>query len=115
LNNWYPTEIVGPPTFPNNTHDSVLAGFSLTAFHEHNPIPADRPIYRSQQYGANLEVFFLDQRSYRGANDANEDPAGNNVELGANQLAWLKQALLNSVATWKIISNDDPISIVTGK
>lgn len=34
--------------------------------------------------------------------------------LGQEQLSWLKSALKNSQATWKIISTHDPLSIVTG-
>ena len=114
LNNWYPTEIVGAPSFPNGTRDSLLAGFALTALREFNPIYTNRT-YRSQQYGAGLELFFLDMRSFRGPNDNNLDPAGNNSALGPTQTAWLKKALLNSKAVWKVISNHDPLTIVTGK
>jgi alkaline phosphatase D len=34
--------------------------------------------------------------------------------LGKEQLAWLKEKLLNSIATWKIVSSDVPVSIPTG-
>ncbi|MFX9740616.1 alkaline phosphatase D family protein, partial [Acinetobacter baumannii] len=32
--------------------------------------------------------------------------------LGPDQLAWLKRALLNSRATWKVIASDMPLSII---
>jgi len=34
--------------------------------------------------------------------------------MGKEQLEWLKKGLLESTATWKIISSHDPIGIVTG-
>jgi alkaline phosphatase D len=34
--------------------------------------------------------------------------------LGAEQIAWLKQSLLRSESTWKVVSMDVPISIPTG-
>ena len=77
--------------------------------------PADpERIYRSAAYGPSLEVFMLDERSYRGPNSPNrqtalgEDPAF----LGSEQLRWLKRALLASRATWKVIASDMPISLV---
>ena len=56
----------------------------------------------------------LDERSYRGPNTPNRQPAldAEAAFLGAEQLRWLKQALLSSRATWKLIASDMPISIV---
>lgn len=60
-----------------------------------------------------MELFLLDERSFRDANPDNYDPDGIEM-LGKKQLAWLKKALKKSEATWKIISTHDPLSIVTG-
>ena len=38
----------------------------------------------------------------------------NKTLLGREQLSWLKETLANSNATWKIISNDVPMSIPIG-
>jgi alkaline phosphatase D len=39
------------------------------------------------------------------------DSSVNKTLFGNEQLKWLEQSLLNSNATWKVISDDDPISI----
>jgi alkaline phosphatase D len=64
--------------------------------------------------GAVLDVFILDERSYRGPNSPNRQPTLNDEAafLGAGQLAWLKRSLLDSTATWKLIASDMPISLV---
>ena len=43
-----------------------------------------------------------------------DTPENNKTLFGEKQLEWLKQGLSNSNSTWKIISNDVPISIPTG-
>ena len=47
-------------------------------------------------------------------NDLPDTEQNNKTLLGRDQLSWLKEALSNSNATWKIISNDVPMSIPTG-
>ncbi len=69
-------------------------------------------IYRSFNWGKDLDLFIVDCRSYRSRNDEPDGPG--HTMLGAEQLEWLKQGLLTSQATWKIVSFDVPISIPTG-
>jgi alkaline phosphatase D len=59
-------------------------------------------------------VFVLDERSYRGPNGPNlQSTYGpDSYFIGPDQLAWLKRALLNSRATWKVIASDMPLSII---
>jgi alkaline phosphatase D len=59
-----------------------------------------------------VELFILDARSYRSENK-DEDSAEKTM-LGKTQLQWLKAGLAASDATWKIISNDVPLSVPTG-
>jgi alkaline phosphatase D len=56
----------------------------------------------------------LDMRSCRGPNNENmQDTYGPDAYfLGPTQIAWLKRELLNSKATWKVISADMSISLV---
>jgi alkaline phosphatase D len=61
-----------------------------------------------------LELFITDARSYRDQNHIVDTPENNKTLFGQKQLDWLKQGLSVSNATWKIISNDVPISIPTG-
>jgi alkaline phosphatase D len=77
--------------------------------------PADpERIYRALAYGPSLEVFMLDERSYRGPNTPNRQAAltEESAFLGSDQLRWLKRSLLGSQATWKVIASDMPISLV---
>lgn len=69
-------------------------------------------IYRSYRWGAHVELFILDARSYRSPN--NDKDSGSKTMLGRAQLDWLIQGLSTSDATWKIVSNDVPLSVPTG-
>jgi alkaline phosphatase D len=97
---------------------AMLAARAMRAFHEympvrHHPISPER-IYDHFRYGPSLEVFRIDLRSYRGPN-SDEQPRELTPEfriLGQAQLAWLKQALAASSATWKIIASDMPLGLV---
>jgi alkaline phosphatase D len=117
LNNWYPGEILDDPQYTVRDVDT-LAYRANIAFHEYLPVrrlpqEAGR-IYRKVSYGPLLDVFFLDMRSYRGPNTTNDQPVPSSVTdfLGQPQLEWLKGALANSEATWKVIASDMPISLV---
>ena len=56
----------------------------------------------------------LDERSYRGPNGPNLQTTygSDSYFIGPDQLAWLKRALLNSRATWKVIASDMPLSLI---
>ena len=88
------------------------------AFFNYSPIDRnlddkDR-IYRSFNWGPNLDVFILDGRSYRSPNIIADTSDNNKTMLGSEQLHWLKQSLMDSSAVWKVISSDVPISVPTG-
>lgn len=68
-------------------------------------------MYRSFNWGRDLDVFILDNRSYRSRNDLADTPENNKTMLGSEQVQWLKDGLLNSAATWKVISSSVPLSI----
>jgi alkaline phosphatase D len=116
-NNWYPGQTLGDERYRVRSA-SLLSAFARRAMLEYNPfrLNADDPerIYRSFAYGPSLDVFMLDERSYRGPNTPNRQPVldADAAFLGGEQLRWLKQALLASRATWKLIASDMPISIV---
>src|SRR5689334_23821300 len=71
-------------------------------------------VYCNIYYGPHLDVFILDERSYRGPNGPNQQTeyGPDAYFLGPDQLNWLKGALLNSRATWKVIVSDMPLSII---
>ena len=71
-------------------------------------------IYRKIPYGPSLDVFVIDMRSYRGDNSANRQaqPSDATDYMGREQIAWLKQGLKDSKATWKVIASDMPIGLM---
>ena len=116
-NNWFPGQVIDDPRYAVKDVD-LLAARGRRAFFEYQPI---RPrgvdperIYRSVRHGPNLEVFLLDQRSYRGPNSANRQPATDEASafLGPEQAEWLARSLKASTATWKVIASDMPIGLV---
>jgi len=90
----------------------------IKAFHEMYPLresPAEPGrVYRTIKYGPHLDVFMLDERSYRGPNGPNlqTEYGPDSYFVGPEQLAWLKRELKNSKATWKVIASDMPIGII---
>jgi alkaline phosphatase D len=97
---------------------NLLAARASRAFHDMYPmresIVEPGRVYRTIHYGPLLDVFMLDERSYRGPNGANlqETYGPDAYFLGADQLAWLKRGLKNSTATWKVIASDMPLSLI---
>jgi len=64
--------------------------------------------------GQNLDLSIIDARSYRDRNNLPDTPETDKTLLGSEQLQWLKQRLVRSDATWKVVSSDVPISVPTG-
>jgi alkaline phosphatase D len=97
---------------------AVMAARAMKAFHDYmptrrHPLEQDR-LYTSFRYGPSLEVFRIDMRSYRGANSDGLETvlAPETRILGEAQMRWLKQALMASDATWKVIASDMPIGLI---
>ena len=119
-NNWYPGEQL-PQDDPHDVRSvDLLAARGQRAFMEYMPVRAQADswdeLYDSFPYGPSLEVFRLDLRSYRGPNTVNDgDPTEDGPKtaiLGEEQLTWLKSALQESEATWKVIASDMPIGLM---
>jgi alkaline phosphatase D len=97
---------------------NLLAARASRAFHEMYPLreSLNEPgrVYRTIGYGPHLDVFMLDERSYRGANgpNAQETYGPDAYFLGPDQMAWLKRALKASRAIWKVIASDMPLSLI---
>jgi len=100
-NNWYPGQMIGIDDYTVKSA-SLLSAYSRRAMFEYNPIryspDDDERVYRRIPYGPDLDVFMLDERSYRGPNSPNRQPRldADAAFLGAAQLAWLKRSLLDS-------------------
>lgn len=116
-NNWSPGET--PASSPYGVKDiAALSAHARRAFLEfttirHNGNEPGR-IYRSFSYGPLLDVFMLDERSYRGTNNPGRQTilTPDAAFMGSPQIEWLKQSLLASKATWKLIASDMPLSVV---
>jgi alkaline phosphatase D len=118
VNNWWPGEVLDDERYTVRDVD-LLAARARRAFVEYMPLERRRAdnagrIYRKMSYGPLLDVFFLDMRSYRAPNTANDqaEPGPGTVFLGREQLDWLERGLLTSAATWKVIAADMPLGLV---
>jgi len=118
VNNWYPGEILKDDNRYAVKDVLLLAERSRRAMFDCTPIigtaGGKQQIYRKQSYGPLLDLFFLDLRSFRGANSPNRQvqASPDTAFMGDIQLAWLKQALMTSEATWKIICSDMPLGLI---
>ncbi len=116
-NNWYPAEWLDDARYTVKSVD-LLAARARRAFFDYIPtrLQPDDParIYRTLRHGPHLEVFLLDQRTYRGPNTPNRQAERTAMSgfLGDDQVRWLAGALKASTATWKVVASDMPIGLV---
>ncbi|MDF5726239.1 MAG: alkaline phosphatase D family protein, partial [Rhizonema sp. PD37] len=117
-NNWYPGQIITDDSRYTVTDVSLLSTRANQAFLEYTPIRLNRKdpkrIYRSFNYTELLDIFVLDERTYRGPNTENRSPvaSADTAFIGGTQVQWLKQQLQKSTATWKVIASDMPIGLI---
>lgn len=118
VNNWSASKDLSADDRYTVKDVPLLIARAGRAFHEMTPIRyvPEEPgrVYRTIKYGPLLDVFFLDMRSYRGPNDdgtATEMTDASRI-LGRTQIEWLKRALADSTATWKVIASDMPLGLV---
>lgn len=117
MNNWSTGKDLRDDTRYTTKNISTLAQRARQAFMEYSPIRFDSirsRIYRRIAYGPLLDVFVLDLRSYRGANNYNlqTKESAQTRFLGDEQIRWFEQDLKNSTAVWKVIACDMPIGLV---
>ena len=116
--NWFHAQVLPEASPYTEKRVSVLARRARQAFLENYPVTvtrnADALIYRSIPCGPSVEVFALDMRSYRSANNENlQAAAGADTHLlGDRQVRWLADALTRSKAAWKIVASDMPLGVV---
>lgn len=124
-NNWWPgrrltNRIMQRKGYSISRVDE-LAKNGRQAFFDFTPMRRDATdpdrLYRKISYGPLVDVFLLDSRSYRSANNTNrqEEPTSGAALLGPQQVAWLKDSLADSKAVWKFIGNPLPIAHVRRK
>jgi alkaline phosphatase D len=95
--------------FPNVVKAGINAFFNFSPIDRNKDEP--NRIYRSFHWGKDLDLFLLDMHSYRSRDDLPDTLQNNKTLIGKQQLQWLEQSLLNSTATWKVISSDVPTTI----
>jgi alkaline phosphatase D len=116
--NWFHDQLLPEPSPYTEKRVAVLAARARQAFLESYPVTmargAEALIYRSISVGPAVEVFALDMRSYRSANNENLQPAAGPETnlLGDRQVRWLADAITRSPATWKVVASDMPLGIV---
>lgn len=118
IDNWYWEKRLDDDPRYREKSVGVLAQKAQRAFREFMPL-ADgldgaMHLFRKFSFGPQLDVFRLDMRSFRAPNGTNrQEVAGiDTAILGLEQVAWLKQALKASTATWKIVAADMPLGLV---
>ena len=83
----------------------------LSVFREQVPVVdpgvADAKTYRTHRVSKDLQMWYLEGRDYRSPNDQQDGP--NKTMWGNEQKAWLKQTLLESDATFKIVVSPTPL------
>jgi len=96
-------------TTTNEPHPSPELGAST--FLEQVPVVApndENPVtYRTHRISRDLQIWLTEGRDYRSPNMA--DPGPEKTMWGADQLAWLKETLLESDATFKILISPTPM------
>ncbi|MGE8152973.1 alkaline phosphatase D family protein [Pseudomonas vancouverensis] len=112
VNNWSPGKQLDGRYQDKDIHS--LVDRARQAWLENAPMRLQsaeegKRIYRKLAYGPMLDVFVLDMRSYRGANDDNLGEM--KPFLGHEQLDWLKREMQASTAQWKVIAADMPIGL----
>ncbi len=108
-NNWWPGQTLADDRYTIERDASKLAALARRATFEWSPL-APGPIHRVVHYGPLLDVFVLDCRTFRSANDGGTGT----VMLGAEQASWLVDGLVRSQARYKLVACDQPISLLIG-
>ncbi len=70
-------------------------------------VPMGDSTYRTVRWGKNLQVWMVEGRLYRSPNTMPDGP-GKTI-WGKEQLAWLKQSILNSDADFRVLISPTPI------
>jgi alkaline phosphatase D len=119
-NNWSSAKDLSADNRYTEKRVPVLIARATRAFLDYAPMQPSAEeterVYRHIPYGPLLDIFVIDMRSYRGPNSFNRQPtmSDETAFLGQAQIQWLKQGLLRSRATWKVIAADMPIGLLVG-
>lgn len=95
-NDSWPGQVYGNVTF-----EEGVDLFNMEQF------PSRDPRYHTISWGKDLQIWLLEGRDYRSPNNMPDGPQKS--ILGPEQKAWLKQTLLDSTATFKLVFSPTPI------
>jgi alkaline phosphatase D len=114
---WDDHEFVNDFSQPENGAALYAAG--MEAFRDYSPVPysADLGLYRSVRWGKNLELFFLDERSFRSAKAGavcKDDLAPTAPQSVRNAFATIAPTLARPVAAECLAAIDDPARTMLG-
>ncbi|MBK7535601.1 MAG: alkaline phosphatase D family protein [Myxococcales bacterium] len=112
-NNWWPGQVLSDERYTRERSASQLAAWARQATLEWTPIRrrgANPPLHRQLSYGPLLDVFLLDLRAFRQANDANRGPRQD--MLGTAQRTWFVDAMARSQAVWKVVVCSQPLGLL---
>ncbi|MBT9558027.1 MAG: alkaline phosphatase D family protein [Myxococcales bacterium] len=110
---WDDHEIINDWDGADSAFDPARVGAGKQAYVEWFPIVGAETgeIYRRYRLGPQVDVFQLDCRSHRDANDAPND--AQKTMLGDEQLAWLLDGLSSSTAAFKLVLTSVPLDYGT--
>lgn len=112
VNDWYPGGRIEDDRYTDKNMDAI-ARSARRAFAEYTPNPLTPArtgrMYRKISHGPLLDLFVLD---FRGNADSGAVSASEGTVLGREQLDWLKRELAASRATWKLLTNSLPLSLI---
>jgi alkaline phosphatase D len=112
-NNWWPGQVLDDPRYVRERRASQLAAWARRAMGEWTPMRlagAASPFHRVIPYGPLLDVFVLDLRAHRSANDVNR--GARRELLRAAQRRWFVDAIGASRAVWKVVVCSQPLGLV---
>jgi alkaline phosphatase D len=103
--------------FSRPEHGETLYRAGAKAFRDYSPVVAGNGLYRSVRWGKNLELFFLDERSYRSAKVTTAcagDLAPTAPQAVRDAFATLAPGLANPVAPACLAAINDPNRTMLG-
>ena len=77
----------------------------LALFHEQ--VPMSKPTYRTRRWGKDLQIWLVEGRDYRSANNAPDGP--DKSIWGKEQMGWFKKTVEESDATFRVLISPTPV------
>jgi len=93
--------------WPGATYGDLTFEKGLSIYKEQTPFPEGLP-YRTQRWGKDLQIWLMEGRDFRTANNKEKDPNKRTI-WGKQQIQWLEESLEKSDATVKLVISPTPI------